>query len=320
MDKRFLSPILQKYYQLLEENIKKGHYIETDFRHYSELVRTLVNTAPPENAVFFTGLCLPLFQWFNFKIEPPDATSVSSVSKMETDLIWVEYLKFINELKKKRIKLYRCIFCAEKSVKIEEKFKLVREDVHKTQSEALIIYRENERKPSLELEPFEGRDIVKILQMINISYSCYNSSKPAYLIIDSQDIDSINNMLAGQCEEEDTEYKAEKIRDFFVERFQQGIHHSRKMVFNQSLYKTEIINRDFVEDFFIFGFGDDIDSSKWKFGLCADVVDFKKVRLWMVSDQLDALQKNTTGEYKKRFTFDDIDNFITTVKESWTYL
>jgi len=308
MNKRFLSQILQKYYHIIEENIKKGHYIETDFRHYSELVRSFVDAVPPENAIFFTALCLPLFQWFNFKIEPPEALYVREVDRMETDLTWVKYLKYINELKKKEINLVRCLFCADPNVRQKENFKLVKEKVLKEQCEAVIIYKKDSQ---LELEPLRRPEIDYILKTIGINYSSYSTCEIAYLIVDHQDISSrVNNLPNG--------YAAEKIKNFFIRHFHRG-GHCKKAFLDQTFYDTQIIDKNLVEDFFVFGLGD-IEHPQWKYGLFADVIGFKKVRLWIVSDQIDALEKDPEGEYEKRFSFTIIEDFLASIKERWVDL
>ena len=107
MRNSYLKSFIGEYMNIVEENIVHGHYVETDFRHYSQLVRTLVKKTRELNgdqAIFFTALCLPPYQWFNFSAgrSIKTAKKVADIQEViEADPVWVLYLEFIYELAKK---------------------------------------------------------------------------------------------------------------------------------------------------------------------------------------------------------------------------
>lgn len=309
MQEELRKAIITKYLVIARENIKHGNYVDTDFRHYSELVETLVKTIEKldkdnpykEGRIFFTGLCLPLFQWFNFDTEPPTEGNLRNVTRMQCDPIWVNYLKFASS-KLKNLNLYRCILCAASDVSINTEYELVPESVLEMQSRCKIIYKKNSP-----LEPLSNSEINTILQKLQVSYSCYQPVEMAYLIINGNII-NIRNF-------HDKNYEIENLKAFFMRQFHRATF-VKKRIFSEEDYKAWIVGRKLPEDLFLVGEGD-ITDSNFIFGLAADVIEFRKVRLWFISKDMDALEKGVDEKYKTRFTFTDIKDFVNLVINNW---
>ena len=284
--------LIQSYLERIGTDIALGHYIETDFRHYSILVKKLIDTfkASHESPLFLTGLCLSLFQWFNFVIDPSDAKTVKDVKSMRSDPEWVEYLKFVHALQERdHIDLYRCILCAEKSVTIKDEFKLVYAEAIDAQAQKYIVYTEKSA-----LDPLTADEITNLTSTLALpSYECYTGVERAYLIIDEKP-------KQERVKLNDTYYKVENLKAFFLNKFQKP-GHCRKVHFDEGQY-GDLVNRKWGEDFFLAGMGD-IKTPSWEFGLVADVIDFKKVRLWFVSKELNGFHLNEEGQYEERIDF-----------------
>ena len=281
---------------IVEENIVHGHYVETDFRHYSQLVRTLVKKTRELNgdqAIFFTALCLPPYQWFNFSAgrSIKTAKKVADIQEViEADPVWVLYLEFIYELAKERTNIWRCVFNTEDGFKHRSCFKdLVESNVIESQLNSYIIL---PKKTEEFLQPLENNNIKSILgETIKNKYKCYEDARKAYLIVDEE-------MSVGE------QYIIKKVRDFFSVFQMPG---QRKTW----TYKNKHELSSLPEDFFLVGKGQSLDNAEWQFGLTADVAeDLKKVRLWFISDKLHACERTANDKYHERFNFDDIKAFL----------
>lgn len=315
MRNKLLSNFLDGHFLNVENNIKHGHYIDTDFIHYSELVSSLINLTIKENgndSLFFTALCLPPFQWFNFKADPSvkRARLVSEVKKMESDYIWVRYLKYINSLAQQGINVYRYVFCVEKNFDDRRYFKdLVENEVIEAQFRKFIIMHKDKSKA---LDPLEKKDIEIILSQNKLKniYKCYDDiEKNAYLIVDE------NNLIF-----DDSVFDIHPIEEIFT-TFQRTGHHET-WVYTKAKHSRSIggqlptLNRPLPEDFFLIGKGSNIDNAEWHLALTADVTsDFKKVRLWFTSDGLQASERESDGDYKYLFDFENIKDFIRLIRE-----
>ena len=293
-----LKCMLHKYFDLVEENIKEGHYVETDFRHYSELVRALVDkTQIMENAIFFTGLCIPPFQWYNYNLDNPNAQSVSEVCIMEADSVWTDYLRFVKTLADADVSIYRCVFSAENGFGLRTYFRdLVEDRIVEAQFAAYII---SDKKDYL--RPLSGEEIRRVLgDKINNDYRCYKSVSSAYLIVDQKDLPSISY--------DHKVYEAKSVRDHFAIFQPDGFY--KKWIYKQSYPCRKAL----PEDFFLFGTGRKLNEVEWHFILAADVArDLMKVTLWFMTPELPANRKEANGEYHERFDFVSIKNFVNNI-------
>ena len=313
MIEKLLDRIILECLNITEKDLVGGHYIDTDFQRYSTLVEALIDIVKEEfkeSPIIFTALCLSLFQWFNFDIHLPvksQGAKVLDFKKMRCDGTWVNYLKFAHNTLK-NLNLYRCILCSDKEVEIDDRFKLVPYDVIEAQSNASIIYKD--KSP---LEPLKKSDINKICGQLGIDYECYKKIEMAYLIVDEKAEDiSRDEKLEG--------YKIDSLKDFFIDKFNRTGHHKIKIV-DQTEYNTAIISKNLPQDFFIVGEGD-IQNPKWNFGLAANVMDFSKVRLWFISENLHAREMQFDGKWKYEtvFNFTDITDYVNLILNKWASL
>ena len=271
MDKKFLRSIIHKYFGIVEENIKEGHYVETDFRHYSELVKALIDIQITYNSkpIYFTALCLPPFQWLNFKIDNPDVSSIKEVTKMEADPTWTQYIRLADSLRSGGTNIYRCIFCAQDGFDRKSIFRDLLESnkIEQQFDASSILVRKSDA-----LSPLNSDELKQM-----IHYSCYENAASAYLIIDSSEKSLSYNQ---------NDYELMRLRDFFA-RFQ-PIGQLKTWTYK----KNHSLNTCLPEDFFLCGSGENIEDAEWYFALAADVTkDLKKVRLWFVTEDLTAKEK-----------------------------
>lgn len=307
MIEKLLKGIIHKYLDIAEANITEGHYVDTDFQHYSVLVETLVDIVTDfykekqEKLTFCTVLCLPPFQWLNFRATPLSGKDVvSKMKEMQCDNTWATYLVFARE-KLKMLDFYRCVLCADEKVQVNDRFKLVHESLIENQLRAKIIYKPNP------LEPLNRAEIANICNRLGINYECYAHSDKAYLIVEDN-IDSIPPDLSN--------YKIENLGDFFRSQFHRAPNHAKKRVLEPKEYKNWAISKDFPEDLFMVGEGNVESHPKWRFGLVASVINFERVRLWFISKDLPAQEKQFNS-YEPVFTFGEITDFMELIISRW---
>ena len=302
MEEKLLKYLLVEYYDLVEENIRNGHFVETDFVNYARLVQSLVNNAKNiKDTLFLTGLCIPPFKWYNFNIEALDKErlleikSVKDVKTMQTDQVWVNYLKFVKQLSDQQAKVYRFIFSAESGFSGRTLFKdLVENSTINAQFEAHIIFPKDDT-----LRPLTKEEIHRILRdRINKDYTCYNDITKAYLIIDENDLNTIKFDI--------NLYENSSLHDHFAIFQPIGCYH-------QWIYKkSHGLGRKFPEDFFMFGTGS-LQSAHWHVVLAADVAPgLNKVTLWFMTEHLPA-KRYSNGAYKGEFDFNSFKDFINNI-------
>lgn len=296
-----LKHLLSKYLDIVEENIMSGHYVETDFRHYSELVKQLVEYAMQnhgqDDLILFTALCLPPFQWFNFDIDKPTRIKVSQLSRMRCDSIWGEYLKYAGTTLK-MLNTYRYVLCAENKSFVNERFNLISKNVFEEQNKAMIIF-----KSDNPLEPLQIEQIDILLKALKLKYKCYRSARKAYLIVDP-----LNSNQKKSIKQKG--YDVEELEVFFNNQFHNTGNYRDVKCIKKNEYKAWIVSKSLPEDLFLVGAGKTVKEARWDFGFTADVVGFEKVRLWFVSDEIDAREKANGIEYQDRFKFSEIKEFV----------
>src|SRR3972149_8351485 len=121
MLKRIYFNLVEKYFDIIENGIIQYHYIDTNFDNYSELVSNLVKSSLGyakkinQKPVFFTGLCLPLYRWFNYSSLPTKLIKKNEIAKVKISSVWYNYLDSIQKLSKD-YDVYRCILMIKNSI------------------------------------------------------------------------------------------------------------------------------------------------------------------------------------------------------------
>lgn len=286
--------LLFRHFKYVDSTIKEGNYIECDFRQYSELVKELVSMKEYKHNLFLTGLCLSPFQWLNYDVKPFDAPKITNLDKIELDDKWLNYLKYINKLHRSNVNMERVILSATEKVKVNPGFNILKEKNLNSQFQTKVIFRPNTQDNSELPEPFLKEEIKKILKDINCDYSCYNDTKKAFLIVDKKDIN-----------EDFEDYSILPLVAFIEQFFQENF---KTLPLNTNLYPLFQKN-NIPQDFFaVCTEADD----KWnlEFSLCANVSDFDKVRLWIVSENSMPKIQDITGQWGPAFSMKDFKSYI----------
>jgi len=307
--------------------LRKGHYIYTDFLHYSMLVEKLVDKtkillSEGDHILCFTGLCVPPFQWFNFDINGNNIRSFNDIQNCEANDNWTRYLKYWSS-KSKGISIYRCLMHVDDNIcssdvryrsfpsqsAVEFQLGESLDDSGKKQR-INVIFKESQNGGISPLDNSELKLHLGKLIGPNKKYSCYNRSKKAFLIVDASD----NIELKG------AEYCSKDIQEL-LNSFQ-----TAPLLHWDSTPGAVNPEREFVpDDFFFVGIGSKPEMVTWQFALVADVapdyLGLMKVRLWFLSWNSPAKRRISPKLYADYFTMNEfqglIDNYVIKLAGSW---
>lgn len=294
MNHKLRKGILAKHFEIIEDSIVKGNYIDTHFTHYSQLVHSLVESVKDDSPIFFTGLCITPIEWYNFKIKSPNKSLVSDIEFMQEDPDWSEYIKFSNRFGAHNNNLYRCLFSVEDNFDKRTRFrKLAKNGIVRAHQNKQIIY-----KASAPVEPLEKVEILAILGDNIDKYSCYKDAGRAYLIVDDED----------DVEFSPDVYECQRLWDHL------GMFQGETNLKQWILKESYSISYDLPEDFFIIGTGSNLHDVKWKFALAGKPLtdDQERVRLWIL-EKGSVAKSLSNGCYKPEFNFDNLINFVDNV-------